>query len=60
MMDKKKTNEQVDTNQANLSAYHGLLSNSLGVMNTSQIVTGNGQIALDLVVVIDTSGSMAD
>ncbi|MGS8099166.1 VWA domain-containing protein [Providencia sp. PROV_01] len=59
-MDKKKTNEQVDTNQASLSAYHGLLSNSLGVMNTSQIVTGNGQIALDLVVVIDTSGSMAD
>ena len=46
-MDKKKTNEQVDTNQASLSAYHGLLSNSLGVMNTSQIVTGNGQIALD-------------
>ncbi|WP_410480044.1 hypothetical protein [Providencia sp. PROV175] len=59
-MDKKKTNEQVDVNQANLSAYHGILSDSLGAINTSQIVTGNGQIALDLVVVIDTSGSMSD
>ncbi len=29
-MDKKKTNEQVDVNQANLSAYHGILSDSLG------------------------------
>ena len=59
-MDKKKTNEQVVVNQANLSAYHGILSDSLGAINTSQIVTGNGQIALDLVVVIDTSGSMSD
>lgn len=28
--------------------------------NTAQIITGSGPIALDLVVVIDTSGSMAD
>ncbi|WP_414153957.1 MULTISPECIES: VWA domain-containing protein [Providencia] len=33
---------------------------SIMVNQTSQLVTGTGDIALDLVVVIDTSGSMSD
>lgn len=53
-------NEPENNNQANISNYQEVLSRSLGEINTSQIVTGNGQIALDLVVVIDTSGSMSD
>ncbi len=33
---------------------------SMGMSNASQIVSGSGRIALDLVVIIDTSGSMSD
>ncbi|XWR67341.1 hypothetical protein AHYW_000423 [Providencia manganoxydans] len=42
------------------SAAAAYLSTTMKGSQTAQLVTGNGAIALDLVVVIDTSGSMSD
>lgn len=42
------------------SAAATYLSTAMGGNPTAQVVTGSGAIALDLVVVIDTSGSMSD
>lgn len=59
-MDKDMINNQVDDEKMNLPTQQGGFSNMFGAINTSQIVTGSGSIALDLVVIIDTSGSMSD
>ncbi|QXX82349.1 MULTISPECIES: VWA domain-containing protein [Providencia] len=59
-MDKDVVNNQIDNDMTNPVINSNLPVNSLGAIATSQIVTGSGSIALDLVVIIDTSGSMSD
>ncbi|WP_442960069.1 VWA domain-containing protein [Providencia sp. PROV197] len=59
-MDKDIINNQSDNEKMNLSTQQGNFPNNFAAINTSQIVTGSGSIALDLVVIIDTSGSMSD
>ena len=51
--DNKITSNSMMQNMASFGAP------SIMVNQTSQLVTGTGDIALDLVVVIDTSGSMS-
>lgn len=55
-------NENIDNQNMNNNDERMNFStpNTSGMSNASQIVTGNGRIALDLVVIIDTSGSMSD
>lgn len=59
-MDKDIIDNQVNNEKINPAFSQGRFPNTFGAMKTSQIVTGSGSIALDLVVIIDTSGSMSD
>lgn len=61
-MNKSLDNKSIDTNNVDVdpSISDLYVKSTLDVINASQIETSNGSIALDLVVIIDTSASMAD
>lgn len=61
-MNKSLGNKSIDTNKVYVdpSISDLYVKSALDVINASRIETSSGSIALDLVVIIDTSASMAD
>ncbi len=54
-----ENNFEFDNNKDGFAS-SDITSTLMNVSNLSQIVTGSGPIALDIVIIIDTSGSMSD